>query len=237
MVNETARTERSAPDLLYVKRLVQATPGRVAAVELTFFRSSECRLDVIDLPNRASLNATAFATKFEERSCFAGVNGGFFTPEHQPMGLVVSDGKRINRFSSTRLLSGVVYSDHKGIHIVRRSAFRDHPKINALLQSGPYLVENAQGIRGLEATKSRRRSFIATDWRGNWAIGATSSVTLAELAEILASSNPVTGWKVNRALNLDGGSSTGFFYDRTTGGDISDPPWKSVRNLLGVRAK
>lgn len=237
MVNETARSERTSPELIYVKRLVQAVPGRVATIELTFFRSADCRLDVIDLPSRSSLNGSSLASKFQERSCLAGVNGGFFTPEHQPLGLVVTDGKRINRFASTRLLSGVVYSDHKGIHIVRRSAFRDHSKINALIQTGPYLVENANAIRGLEATKSRRRSFIATDWRGNWAIGVTSSVTLAELAEILASSNPATGWKVNRAINLDGGSSTGFYFDRADGSDVASAPWKAVRNLLGVRPK
>ncbi|MEM1296234.1 MAG: phosphodiester glycosidase family protein [Verrucomicrobiota bacterium] len=237
LVNETVRSERTSPNLIYVKRIVQLVPGRTATFELTFFRSAECRLDVIDLPRRSSLNGSALSAKFRERSCLAGVNGGFFAPDHQPLGLVVSNGTRTNRISSSKLLSGVVYSDHKGIHIVRRSAFRDHSKINALLQSGPYLVEHANAIRGLEATKSRRRTFIATDWRGNWAIGVTSSVTLADLAQILASSSPVTGWKVNRAINLDGGSSTGFYFDRATESDIASPPWKPVRNLLGVRPK
>ena len=232
LVNETERFERE-PGIVYVKRLVQAVPGRVTTVQLAFFNSAQCRLEVIDLPKKGA----RFSDTFREHGCIAGVNGGFFTKEYQPLGLVVAGGRRINQFQSSKLLSGVVYCDHLGIHIVRRSAFRDHSKISALLQTGPYLVEHNQAIRGLEAAKSRSRSFVATDWRGNWAFGATSSVTLAELSEILASSRPVTGWRVNRAINLDGGSSTGFFFDRLDEDDLSTPPWGSVRNLLGVRAK
>ncbi len=237
LVNETARSERTEPNLAYVKRLVQKAQGRVATVELAFFSSSDCRLEVIDSRKTAVNNSAGFSGAFRAKSCLAGVNGGFFTPERRPLGLMIASGRRVNRFESSRLLSGVVYSDHRGIHIVRRAAFRDHPQIAALLQTGPYLVEHSQAIRGLEATKSRSRTFIATDWRRNWAIGTTSPITLAELAEILASANPVTGWTVNRAINLDGGTSSGFFFERSDGAPVSDSPGKTVTNLLGVRAR
>jgi hypothetical protein len=60
-------------------------------------------------------------------------------------------------------------------------------------------------------------------------------VTLAELAESLASPGALTGWRVDRAINLDGGSSTGFFFDRGVGdAAITLNPWKRVRNLLCV---
>ncbi len=237
LVNEAVRVERTEPNLLYTKRMVQSIPGRVTTVELAFFSSADFRLEVIDLPPKGGNNATDFRQAFVNEECLAGVNGGFFTPENKPLGLVVADGKRVGSFQTTKLLSGVVYCDSKGIHIVRRSAFKDHSGITGLLQTGPFLIENDQPIRGLDATKSRRRTFIATDWRGNWAIGVTSPLSLAALAEVLASSVPVTGWKANRAINLDGGSSTGFYFDHPDEADLTDPPWKSVRNLLGIQPK
>jgi len=91
-------------------------------------------------------------------------------------------------------------------------------------------------VRGLSASDPNRRTFIATDWRGHWVLGATlSPLSLADLAECLASPGALTPWRVDRALNLDGGSSTGFFF----GGQIGRAeallhPGKRVRNLLGV---
>jgi hypothetical protein len=149
---------------------------------------------------------------------------------------VIAGGRRLHEFETAKLLSGVIYSDDRGIHLVRRAQFQDHPGIRALLQTGPYLVEGGQTVRGLSASDPRRRTFIATDWRGHWVLGATQTpVTLAELGALLASDGAWTGWNVDRAINLDGGSSTGFYFDRGAGqAPVSVPPWKRVRNLLGI---
>jgi hypothetical protein len=130
----------------------------------------------------------------------------------------------------------VIYSDGGGIHLVRRAQFQDHPGINALLQTGPYLVEAGQTVPGLSTSDPRRRTFIATDWRGRWVLGATlSPITLAELAECLAAPGALTSWRIDRAINLDGGSSTGFFFDRKAGkAPAALHPQKRVRNLLGI---
>ena len=141
------------------------------------------------------------------------MNGGFFHADGRPAGLVISQGRRVNRFETARLLSGVIYSDGRGIHLLRRGQFQDHPGIDALLQSGPYLVESARAERGLSPSDPNRRTFIATDWRGRWAIGTTlGSLTLADLAECLASPGALIPWRVDRALNLEGGTSSGFYF-------------------------
>nr|WP_245732023.1 phosphodiester glycosidase family protein [Thiocapsa roseopersicina] len=122
---------------------------------------------------------------------------------------MISKGQRINRFGTAKFPSGKIYSDERGIHLVRRGRFHDHPHITALLQTGPYLVENARPVRGLSTADPRRRTFVATDWRGHWVIGATpSGLTLAELEAILAFPDDLTPWRVDRAINLDGGSSS-----------------------------
>jgi hypothetical protein len=91
-------------------------------------------------------------------------------------------------------------------------------------------------VRGLSDADARRRTFIATDWRGHWVLGATlSRLTLADLGESLASAGALTPWTIDRAINLDGGSSTGFYYDRGPGvAPVVLQPAKRVRNLLGI---
>ena len=227
----------TAPDLLYVQRsAVRPSDGRQVTADLAFFASRTFRLEVVDLGAGPEASYPTMGDAFRAEGCVAGVNGGFFHSDWRPSGLVISRGRRSNQFEAAKLLSGVVYSDGSGTHIVRRARFQDHPGITALLQTGPYLVEGGQTVRGLDRSKSRRRTFIATDWRGHWVLGATlSQLTLAELAEWLASPGALASWRVERAINLDGGSSTGFFFERAGGeAPVELHPRKRVRNLLGI---
>jgi hypothetical protein len=235
-VEEADRHDVSA-DLFYAKRTAaRPSDGKQVSAHLAFFTSRAFRLQVVDLGAPSETPEPAVEDALRAAGSPAGVNGGFFHPDWRPLGLVISQGRRSNRFETAKLLSGVVYSDGSGIHLVRRARFRDHPGINALLQTGPYLIDGGRAVRGLSSADSRRRTFIATDWRGHWVLGATlSRLTLAELAECLASPEVLTPWRVDRAINLDGGSSTGFFFDR--GSDAAPVvlrPGKRVRNLLGI---
>jgi hypothetical protein len=230
----------AAADLFYAKRTAERpADGKQLSAHLAFFDSRAYRLDVVDLGAGPEPTERDIDDALRAAGCTAGVNGGFFHPDYSPLGLVIADGKRSGRFQAGKLLSGVIYSDDRGIHLTRRAAFRDHPGIHALLQTGPYLVENRNAVRGLSDSRPARRTFIATDWRRNWVIGATtSSVTLADLADALATPGALTSWPVNRAINLDGGSSTGFFVEA---GDNRPArtlqPLKRVRNLLCVTTR
>jgi len=225
------------PGLSYVKRTHRrASDGKVATVHLAFFNSRDYRFEVIDLGDGQSARYPGMRQAFLAHDCVAGVNGGFFHPGYRPIGLVIAGGKRLNQFQHAKLISGVVYADDRGLHIVRRSAFQAHAGITALLQTGPYLIEHGRSVRGLSADNPRRRSFVATDWRRNWAIGSTSNLALRDLADLLDSSgSTLTGWPVDRAINLDGGSSSAFFFDRPEPkSDITVVNWKRIRTLLGV---
>ena len=91
-------------------------------------------------------------------------------------------------------------------------------------------------MRGLSASDTRRRTFIATDGSGRWVLGAAlSPLTLAELAQCLASPGALTSWRTDLAINLDGGSSTWFFFDRAASHAPAAPhPRKRVRCLLVI---
>jgi len=224
-------------DLFYAKRTAERpSDGKQVTAHLAFFKSPKFRLEVIDLGADAAPAFTTLEEAFRAADCVAGVNGGFFHADWRPAGLMIAKGSRSNRFETAKLLSGVIYADDSGIHLIRRSRFRDHSGIDALLQTGPYLVEGGRTVRGLSDADARRRTFIATDWRGHWVLGATSSrLTLADLGESLASAGALTPWTIDRAINLDGGSSTGFYYERGPGvAPVVLQPAKRVRNLLGI---
>jgi hypothetical protein len=96
------------------------------------------------------------------------------------------------------------------------------------------LVDLAKPVSGLEATREARRTFAATS-RDRAALGVCSDVTLAEAARILSMS--LGDFKTQRALNLDGGSSTAFWFKRADGSAFSIGEVKTVRDFVGVVAR
>ena len=169
----------------------------------------------------------------EKERALAGVNGGYFDPQDAPVGLLVSGGKRIAPMSSARLLSGVLFSKAGRVEIVRAKRFEKSPRIDSALQCGPLLVDGAKPVAGLNDTRSARRTFAAVDGKGGAALGYCSSVTLAQLATILALPNVAGAQPIARALNLDGGSSSAFW----VGGKddaFSISEFKTVRDFVAV---
>jgi len=68
-------------------------------------------------------------------------------------------------------------------------------------------------------------------------LGVCSEISLAELAKILATMPLGDDFKIQRALNLDGGSSSAFWFARENGSAFSIPEQKPVRDLVAVVAK
>jgi uncharacterized protein YigE (DUF2233 family) len=148
---------------------------------------------------------------FASERPLAAINGGFFRDDFQPTALLISDGAA----------SGVSYEGFGGMLAVGQGGeisirpLRDQPydpneELAQALQSFPMLVFPGGLPAPIEEDGQRaRRSAVAIDRSGRLLLIAcpTSGFTLRELAEWLASSD----LDVDRALNLDGGSSTGMF--------------------------
>jgi hypothetical protein len=86
----------------------------------------------------------------------------------------------------------------------------------------------------LEATKRRMRTFVLTDCAGKWALGLCSHVSLRELSDLLSTKGIIIECQVERALNLDGGSSSGFWFRGPDGNEQYDREFATVRNFLAV---
>jgi len=166
----------------------------------------------------------------------AGVNGGYFDSDYAPIGLLLVDGKTIAPLQRARLITGVLIASSRGVQIMRTREFPRQQKFNAAVQCGPFLVDLGRPVRGLEETHQARRTFAAVAKPDRAALGFCSEISLAELADILASAQLANDFKVSRALNLDGGSSSGFWFAREDDA-FSVPEQKTVRDFIAIVPK
>lgn len=203
-----------------------------ATLELALFSTKSATLRVIDNPT----GGDDLAAVMQRERCLAGVNGGYFDPANAPVGLLISDGKLVAPLQKARLLSGVVSVVKGRLQIQRAGAFSLKEKPSAARQCGPFLVEGGRPLTGLNNTRSARRTFVLVGEKGRAAIGYASSVTLAELGAVLATPGLTPDMKVQNALNLDGGSSSGFWFAGAEGA-FSIRERKTVRDYIGIVAK
>ena len=230
----SAQTESSSASGLehrYVA-LQDSTTVERASLELTLFLAKSFTLRIIDQPAEPHID---LAEAMRQENCLAGVNGGYFDSNYAPIGLLIVDGKVFSPLQRARLLGGVLMASSRGVQIVRAGEYSRRPNPHAAIQCGPFLVDLGQRVRGLEATREARRTFAAIDRDGHAGLGFCSEISLAQLSAILAGG--VSDFKIDRALNLDGGSSSAFWFARKDGSAFSIPEQKTVRDFVAVVAR
>ncbi len=202
-------------------------------IQGVFFDAKSYAFRVIDNPskNQGSLGVAMTAGNF-----VAGVNGGYFHSDWDPVGLEIANGKTINGFERAKILSGVFVVTGGQPRIVRSAAYKASKKDTEALQCGPTLVENGSSTVGLNDARRARRTVIATDGDGRWAVLIFSPVTLADTARLLASEAIFPDLKIASALNLDGGSSTAL-WAATSPKPLYLREIGSVRNYLGIEPR
>lgn len=162
------------------------------------------------------------------------VNGGFFGQHTEPLGLVISGGKKVSVFSPS-MSGGVLFVTGD---VGRLSATEDYKSGPAdfAIQCRPRLVVGSHAnIRSDDGKRAARTAlclrkagqtleFILASEEKN------GGPTLFELATELA------GDGCEEALNLDGGPSTGWA-SRGDGGLYVAPPQAGVRHVIVVRRR
>jgi uncharacterized protein YigE (DUF2233 family) len=135
------------------------------------------------------------------------INGGFASSYTLPIpaGLLVDNNRvvtRLNTLSKTQ--SGVLCIKGSSVRILRKEQYVKEDCVSAL-QAGPLLLDapGKLGISQAERAKKFRRSFVATDGKGNLIMGVTNEASLHDLAKFLAKAEP-TGIQATAVLNLSG---------------------------------
>jgi hypothetical protein len=206
--------------------------GRMT-LDLAIFSAKSCTL-------RLLLNdggADRLGEMMTREKFLAGVNGGYFNEKFDPIGLRIVNGQMIAPLQRARLITGVLVASSRGVQIVRAREFSPRSGVNAAIQCGPFLVERSQQIRGLNNSNVARRTFAATTSSNRAFVGVCSGVSLAELSKILVATSLAEDLKIERALNLDGGSSSAFWFARENGSAFSIPEQKPVRDFVGIVPK
>ena len=212
--------------------LENAADGGHVTFEFAIFSAKSCALRIIDNPEGERL---ASIMKREKYVC--GVNGGYFDEDFKPIGLRIVNSQMLMPLKSARLITGVLFASPHGVQIVRAREFSQRQKIETAIQCGPFLVDRSQRVGGLNNSQQARRTFAATVMNERVLLGVCSEVSLADLAAILATTQIAADLKIQRALNLDGGSSSAFWFARENGSAFSIPEQKSVRDFVAVVPK
>lgn len=207
--------------------------GRTISFQVVAFDSRQYDLKVIDQPEDYAGGGQITAC-MRQAGAVAGVNGGFFTPQFTPMGLMIADGKSTGAWQANKLLTGAVVAGGGKPQLLWNDEARSRQKAAQFLQAGPRLVDGGRAITGLERIKHTTRTFIATDGGTRWIFGLARGTSLGELADVLATTEIVPGLPIQRALNLDGGRSSALYYRTADNREHSDPGWSTVRNYLAI---
>ncbi len=205
-------------------------------IDLTFilFDARNYRLSVADKEKGPKTEWPTAQAAAKAHGALAAINGGFFTPEGKPLGLVIENGRHIGTWNAGSSLTSGVLSVEKSPRILRRRHWRSFSPTLHLVQAGPLLVENDIVVNGLGNRERSPRSFLAWNGRHHWALGSSGKATLSELARALAA-QPLAKLNITTALNLDGGRSSDLWVSpQVAGGPVSTrKSWNNpVRNYL-----
>jgi Phosphodiester glycosidase len=232
-VQRQSHIEQSVVPSVVHQHLVLANPESAteATLDLAKFSQKSCRVRLIDNADGDRSLAIVMAAT----NCLAGVNGGYFDENFAPLGLRVVDGKMFRPLVHGRLLTGIFSFSNGQARIARLNEFSRGERTVVALQTGPFLVDHGRVVAGLDVKRPARRSFVAMTAGGEVWLGCSSELSLAELSELLGKGTGDV--RIQRALNLDGGSSTGFWFKRKDGTVFSIPEQKPVREFIGITTK
>ncbi len=192
------------------RRLWAATGAGRERLHLVRFDPEQVRLRVVYQPAHPRL-ISQWATILPD--ALVVTNAGYFTPENQATGLIVSDGiARGRSFDGYAGMLAVSVDGKMTLRWLSTWPYKPDEKLAQAVQSFPVLVKPG-GLMGFppdaDEGERSRRTVVAQDTTGRLIllVGPEFRFSLHELAVWLTESD----LDVDIAMNLDGGTSTGLW--------------------------
>lgn len=160
------------------------------------------------------------------------VNGGFFSPEHKSLGLLVRNGQILNPLHPTHWW-GVFQIRNGKPSIVPPQQFQNAKGTEMALQAGPRLVVEGE-VQKLKPSVDLR-SGIGIQKNGNVVIAVTgrTPLSLTAFANLFRKPEKEGGLECMAALNLDGGDSTQLYF-KWKGSQIDLPGLSRIANGIAL---
>jgi exopolysaccharide biosynthesis protein len=213
---------------------LRVTNGEIEAeLNLVRFTPADVRLEVVA---NTDGQIRGLRELIETDGGLAGINGGYFEANLDPIGLLISNGRVVHKLQKAKILSGLFYVKNGRPLLARTREFPGTEGIQQAIQCGPFLVDGGRAASGLDNRRTAARTFIFSCGPSEWGFGICRSVTLEEMGDILAHVSMIPERHISRALNFDGGSSS-TFYARADGGTIFSEQRPVVSNYLVVKPK
>jgi len=188
----------------------------------------------------------AFAKDFQQTAASArqfanftqaliATNGGFFTPQNQPIGLRIRNRELSYPLQNTSWWG--VFTIEKGKpKILSKRRYRHKRHVSFALQAGPRLVINGR-IPSLKAGLDNRTALgITPHNRLILLVTENAALSTNHLAHILARPTEEGGLNCVNALNLDGGRSSQL-YAKVGDFSLNVPNFSNVADAVIVQPK
>ena len=219
---------------MHVKRHVNGPDD--ADLNLVFFDSTQFFLKMF-AQNGIQKDARALAEVLRPSGAVAGTNGGYFELRpFGPAGLMISGGSPSGTLVTDNPLEGSLVVRDDTLSLVWSDELKTTAGITEMVQCNPILVRAGKAVGGFGDADGPKlpRTFVATDGRGKWVMGVCRKMTLTNLAKMLGSQKVITEFRIERALNLDGGPSSGLWCRDAQGKEITDPEGTRVQNIIAL---
>ncbi len=205
--------------------------GETFEVSRVSFALEAVRVDVVDLGRSRDIGA---ALARAQGAPLLAVNGGFFGERGEPLGLVVSSGRRLSPFSRS-MSGGVLTIDGDRAALSETEAFDPTSPHAFAIQCRPRLVVGgAVNIRADDGKRAERTALCLREG------GAVLDVVIARTVDggpsLLAIAQHLASTGCEDALNLDGGPSTGIAW-RDDSGIHAEDPRGAIRHAIVVRRR
>jgi uncharacterized protein YigE (DUF2233 family) len=164
----------------------------------------------------------------------AAINGGFFLPDHRPLGILIVDGRQANPLRKADW--GIFLIQDNRPRIIHTSEFQNEANITQAIQVGPRLV--VEGKEKIMKKQAARRSALGIT-RNQQVILLNTEDTEAyfqDVARIFRLPASEGGLDCLDALALDGGGSAQMYAEYKSL-SIDIPGQWAVPNGIGVFKK
>lgn len=180
--------------------------GKIYAVKITKPRKLKILKD--------TYKATTLETLEKKFNPLVIVNGAYFQENFAPTGLLKINNKVVSNLNKVGT-SGILALNNTEVNIFHKKYIDKYKSYyTELMQNGPLLVEN-NGKMGIykDDKEYSARTVIGINKDNQTIIliaDQTASPSLWELSSLLVKNESEGGFNLKDAINLDGGSSTGF---------------------------
>jgi len=209
-----------------------------ASVYLAEIETAKLQLQIIQ--NTDTHNAQNIQEIHQQNKSVFSFNGGFFSEDFHPTGLLISEGKELAPLVKADLLDGIFTIDQNNQpKLYSYSEFktkRPSLQLQFAIQNGPTLIDD-QGnlaISNKSIKKANRTALgITKDQQlvviidRETILDIDKSLTLYQFADLIKNSTELKDLGIHSVLNLDGGPSTGLIIN-----DQYFPELDDIQNII-----